>query len=63
MTITLCGVGVHSLFTGNVQSIGKEQSGSTKGKAKSPGMYETANTLALLGYPEKGKTRNGFLIF
>lgn len=30
MTTTLHGVGIHSLFIGNVESVGKEQSGKYK---------------------------------
>lgn len=63
MTINFCGVGIHFLFSGNVQNVGKEQSGGTKGKAESPGIHRTANILALLGCPGKGKTRDGFPIF
>lgn len=34
MTITLCEVGIHALFTGNVQSIEKEQRGKYKGESR-----------------------------
>lgn len=47
MTPTLCGVGIHSLFTGNVQSAGKEQSGKYKGESREPRNHGTADILWL----------------
>lgn len=52
MTPTLCGVGIHSLFTGNVQSAGKEQSGKYKGESREPrNAWDCPYSLALLGHP------------
>lgn len=45
MTIPLYGVGIHSLFTGNMQCREGGRVESTKGKAKGPGMHGTADTL------------------
>lgn len=35
-TITLCRVGIHSLFAGNMQSVGKEQSRKYKREIREP---------------------------
>lgn len=51
MTITLCEVGIHALFTGNVQSIEKEQRGKYKGESRElRNAWDCQYSLALLGH-------------
>lgn len=76
MTITLCEVGIHALFTGNVQSIEKEQRGKYKGESRElRNAWDCQYSLALLGHLGKtgwwdtcyycscSSTRNGFPAF